>query len=636
MKAKYIIYLIGLASIFFTGLAKAQDRPNILWITLEDTSPQFMGSYGNKLVKTPVMDKLANEGVRFTSAFSTGTVCAPSRSTIITGCRTEVLGTANHRSSFPVPEFIIGFPSFLKNAGYFTSNNSKTDYNTNKEKWIIENSWNENSDKAGWWGRKEGQPFFCVFNYMSSHQSRTMTWPWEQYKGQILDQLAPGNITKESEIEVPPFYRRSPEMRKYLSRVYNSLNFTDIEVGKLLGRLEADGLKENTIIFCFADHGEGIPKGKCNPIGLGYRVPFFIWFPEKYRHLSPWENGKATDELISFEDLAPTLLSLIGADIPSYMRGRPFLGGQRKVPRDYVFGSHNRSGEAPDVARTVTDGQFIYTRVFMPQYPVLKYHKYFDQAAITQAIRKDYKDGLLNEGQSELLEKRPIEYLYDLKNDPWEMHNLVGDGQYVDILDNMREAVYNNVLEISDVHFLPEYELDKISEETTAFDYRQDEKKYPLKRIFGTANLVGKDERVVGQQLSLLKDYNPIVRYWAAVGVHVQGENVREYKDAIFEGLDDEYPCARIEMAALAWELYQEPKAAQIFEEYLLHEGNAYLAWQVLQSWVYMGEGARSFLPLVKELKEYISVDETSPLNTSIVTNSIDVLLYNLEKEPLD
>ena len=163
MKKLLIIVTVCLLTFLFVDTISAQDRPNILWITLEDTSPQFIGCYGNKDAKTPNIDKLASNGVRFTSAFSTGTVCSASRSTIITGVRTEKMGTSHHRSSFPIPEFIKGFPTYLKQAGYYTSNNSKTDYNTSNAKTIIKNSWNESSGKAGWWKRKEGQPFFQCF-----------------------------------------------------------------------------------------------------------------------------------------------------------------------------------------------------------------------------------------------------------------------------------------------------------------------------------------------------------------------------------------------------------------------------------------------------------------------------------------
>ncbi len=622
--------LLWVTALFFADISKAQDKPNILWITLEDTSPQFIGSYGNKHVKTPVMDELAARGVRFTNAFSTASVCSPSRSTIITGCSTEAMGTAHHRSYFPIPNFIDGFPSYLRKAGYYTTNCKKTDYNTSKERKIKKKSWNKCSKDAGWWGRKDGQPFFSVFNYMDCHQSRTMTWSMEKYEKTVLDNLSPKDITNDDEFEMPDFLLDSPEMRKQFARVYNSLNYTDIRIGKLLKRLEDDGLAENTIIFCYADHGEGIPKAKSNSIGLGYRVPFFVWFPKKYEHLNPWKNGTVTEELISFEDLAPSILSLAGVEIPSYMKGRPALGSKRQEPREYIFCSRNRCGESPDVVRSVTNGRYVYSRVFTPQYPSMKLHKYFDVADISKTMRKDYKDGKLNEGQAELFQKRPLEYLYDLKNDKWEMNNLALDPKYASILKDMRKAMFGRIKEVKDVHFLPEYELDQIAKKTTAYEYRQSKKLYPLKKVVKAASLVGQGKEVIAKQLKFLKHKNPVVRYWASVGLHVQGENMKDHKGLVLEAMKDSYPCVKIEMAALAWELFQDAAAKQILSEQLKGD-NAYLAWQVLQSILYMEEAkAKAFLPNVNETMQ-IGKNKKSPLSASIVQGSIDLILHQFD-----
>src|SRR6056297_1862034 len=189
-------------------------KPNILWVTIEDTSPQFIGCYGNEDARTPVIDNLAEEGVRFTNAFSTGTVCSPSRTAIITGVKTYKAGTGNHRSKYPVPEFIKGFPYYLQQQGYYTTNNVKTDYNVRGEKDFINEAWNESSNQAGWWNRQPGQPFFAVFNYNDSHQSRTMTMTYDWYQENVLDHLLTEEIIGEDEFEMPPFYRDSPEMRK--------------------------------------------------------------------------------------------------------------------------------------------------------------------------------------------------------------------------------------------------------------------------------------------------------------------------------------------------------------------------------------------------------------------------------------
>lgn len=193
----------------------SQQRPNILWLTYEDTSPYFVGCYGNEDAHTPVMDDLAENGIRFDNAFSTGTVSSPSRFCLITGCKPGKFGTGNHRSNYQIPSFIHGFPEFLRRAGYYTTNNSKTDYNHKMHRAMILDSWDESSGKASWRGRKPGQPFFAVFNSGHSHQSRTMTNPWEVYEEQVLSKLDKERILSVNDkFEMPLFYCDTPDMRK--------------------------------------------------------------------------------------------------------------------------------------------------------------------------------------------------------------------------------------------------------------------------------------------------------------------------------------------------------------------------------------------------------------------------------------
>lgn len=332
LSVTYKIFLGVIISLFFNPLAnvKAQEMPNVLWLVLEDTSPQYIGCYGNEQVNTPNIDRLAKGGVRFTNAYSTGTICSPSRSAIITGVKTYKMGTEHHRSNLRIPDFIKGFPAYLRSEGYYTSNNSKTDYNTSSAKRLIQESWDESSGNAGWWNRTTGQPFFAVFNFGDSHQSRTMTNPYEMYVKQVLEALPDSLHVRDEEIEMPPYYRDSKAMRKEMARVYNGVSLADFKLGKILERLERDGLMDSTIVFFYADHGQGMSAVKTNGNGQGYKVPFVIWFPEMYKHLSPWgTGGVVTNETINFTDLAPTLLGLAGVEVPEYMDGRSLMGKAR-------------------------------------------------------------------------------------------------------------------------------------------------------------------------------------------------------------------------------------------------------------------------------------------------------------------
>lgn len=567
----------------------AQEKPNILWVTIEDTSPHFIGCYGNKDARTPNIDQLAKKGIKFSAAFSTNSVCSPSRTTIITGVRTYAAGTGNHRSSVAIPDFMHGFPYYMRQAGYYTSNNSKTDYNLINRKTYTADAWNESSDQAGWWKRKPGQPFFAVFNYNDSHQSRTMTFPYSEYEKLILNELPVADRIGDNEFEMPPFYRDTPEMRKQLARVYNSLKYTDNKIGTLLGRLEKDGLSDSTIVFFYGDHGEGIPRGKTNGINLGYRVPFVIYFPPMYAHLSPWgKAGVVTDELIDFEDLGPTMISLAGGKVPDYMKGRVLIGANRSKTTDHIILTSDRSDEAPEMVRSVTDGRYMYSRNYLAFMPQARKIAYMDQGEIKQLIKKDFSDGLLNPLQRSLMEPRPAEFLYDVEKDKWETVNLAENPRYKKVLDKMRKQLDTEVMDSRDVMFLPEYEINKIKG-TTAYEFRLNDGNYHLKKIYDAAKLSGfRNADIAAQQVKLLKDANKIVRYWAAIGLRSQSTDVlQQYKQELLAAMNDTYAPVVVTASAICYDVFANPKGLDNVKKYMADE-NEDLAFMASNYVVYM------------------------------------------------
>ncbi|QZE14984.1 sulfatase [Halosquirtibacter laminarini] len=552
----------------------AQEKPNILWITIEDTSPQFIGCYGNKDAQTPAIDKLASEGVLFNNAFSTGTVCSPSRTAIITGVKTYETGTGNHRSAIPIPDYIKGFPYYLQKQGYYTSNNSKTDYNVKNERAFIAACWDESSPNAGWWKRAKGQPFFAVYNFMDSHQSRTMTNTYEWYEDHVLKNVK--NPIGENEFDMPPFYKDSPAMRKQFARVYNSIKLTDSKINKLLQRLEKDGLKENTIIFFYADHGEGIPRGKTNGINLGYRVPFVVWFPEKYEHLSPWgTGGVVSDELISFEDLAPTLISLAGGECPDYLKGRILMGNQRSPNTDHLILSSDRSDNGIDMVRTVTNGKYVYTKNFMPFMPEARYIRYMEIGDIKQQMRTDYKQGQLNEVQKRLFEPRPSESLYNIEEDRWELVNLIDDPEHQKMVKRMRKQLKKEMLQSRDVLLLPEYELNMVAKNIPPYAYRM-EKEYAIKEIGKGAWMSGeRGAKIAQKQAKNLSDPNKVVRYWASVGLRSQSKSdLNSCRADILKAIEDPYAPVAITAAAIAYNQWKNRKAELLLKSYCMDSNN--------------------------------------------------------------
>lgn len=579
-------------------------QPNVLWITIEDTSPQFIGSYGNSDSRTPVMDQLTREGVQFTNAFSTGTVCSPSRSAIITGIKTYELGTGNHRSNYSIPAWLKGFPYYLKQAGYYVTNNSKTDYNVANEKQFIAEAWNESSGKAGWWDREEGQAFFSVFNFNESHQSRTMTHPYEWYVENVLEMLPEEDRIAEDEFEMPPFYRDSPEMRKQMVRVYNSLKLTDNRIGDLLERLREDGLLQETIIFIFADHGEGMPRGKTNGINFGYRVPFTIWFPPKYEHLSPWGINTKTDELMSFEDLAPTMISLAGGKVPDYLKGRVLLGENRSPKADKLFLSSDRSDNGIDMIRTVTDGRFVYSRNFMPYMPEARYIRYMEIGEIKQIMRTDLENGLLNSIQESIFQSREPEVLYDIENDSWETNNLVGNSEYQDVLVEMRSALKAHLLERKDVLMLPEGELDRISKTTSPYEFRESESDFPFEAIYAAAELSGfRSSEILARQIDLLESSNPILRYWAAIGLKSQSKEALKANLAeLEEKVNDDYPYVSATLASIVYEINQAQESQEILKKSILSE-DKHLSLMAINYLLY-SEHKSPFIEPIREVYE--------------------------------
>ncbi|HEY9560635.1 MAG TPA: sulfatase, partial [Anseongella sp.] len=323
------------------------EQPNILWLVSEDNGP-FLGCYGDTFATTPNLDRLASEGILYKNAISAAPVCAPSRSTLITGMYPTSLGTLHMRSRYPVPEFVRFFPRYLREAGYYTTNNSKKDYNTIDQP----DAWDESSKTATYMNRPEGKPFFAVFNTSISHESSIH---------KPLDSLR----HNPEQAPLPPYHPETPEMKHDWAQYYDKMEAMDRWVGEKLRELEEAGLADNTIVFYYSDHAGILGRSKRYLYESGLRVPLIVRFPEKYAHLAPGKPGTRTDRVVSFIDLPPSILSLAGIDVPEYMQGEAFLGGQQTQPREYAFSFRGRMDGRIDLGRTVRDTQYRYIRNFM-------------------------------------------------------------------------------------------------------------------------------------------------------------------------------------------------------------------------------------------------------------------------------
>ncbi|UCG49418.1 MAG: sulfatase-like hydrolase/transferase [Phycisphaerales bacterium] len=520
------------------------DRPNILWITCEDINPR-LGCYGDTCAITPNLDKLAARAVRYTRAFATAPVCAPSRSCLITGVYATSLGSQHLRSSVKLPPRIKCFPEYLRAAGYYCSNNYKEDYN-----FTAPNAWNESSPRAHWRKRAPGQPFFSVFNFTSTHQGQ-INGSDEEFFAKYRSKLEPRERHDPAGITLPPYYPDTPFVRNIWARYYDLITFMDKQVGDLLGQLQADGLADNTIVFFFADHGLGLPRFKRTLYDSGLHVPLLVRFPDKYRHLAPARAGRSTDRLVSFVDFAPTVLSLVGLPVPPYMQGSAFLGPRPGRPREYIFGAASRVDEVYEMSRSVRDKRYKYIRNYMPHLPYIQPSEYPDRAEIMQELRRVAAGGRLTGPQkSWWLPAKPVEELYDTQTDPHEIDNLADAPKHNRTLRRLRKVLRQWIVETRDTGLLPEAEMHIRSAESTPYEMAKKPERYPIQRILAAADLVGKGRAELPELIKLLADGDGAVRYWAALGLAALEKEAAPATEALEESLKDEHPDVRFVAAA--------------------------------------------------------------------------------------
>jgi len=371
--------LAALLLTFFSCEQKtAETLPNILWITSEDMEP-LLGAYGDSYASTPHLDRLADKCIKFTHAYANAAVCSPARSTIITGAYASSLGTMHLRSDIAIPSFITPFPKLLRAAGYYCSNNQKEDYNFSDT-----TIWNESGAEAHWRNREANQPFFSVFNLEITHQSKVFGSD-SVFKKRILNIYEPDDWHDPALAPLPPYYPEDSIVCKMVARYYDNVSAMDHQVYEILEQLKQDGLEDRTIVFFYSDHGTGLPGGKRALYDMGTRVPLLIHVPEQYAHLFPSENGSIRQDLVSFIDLAPTVLDLAGVGVPDYMPGKPLTSPPSKEP---VYGFADRVDEGYELSRSVRMGEYLYIRNFMPELPLIQPNFYTDQSAIMQALTK--------------------------------------------------------------------------------------------------------------------------------------------------------------------------------------------------------------------------------------------------------
>lgn len=518
-----------------------QDRPNILWITCEDLSP-VLGCFGDAYARTPNLDRLASEGIRYTRAYATASVCAPARSCLITGVHPTAIGTMHLRGIMPLAREMNCFPAYLRRAGYYCSNNVKQDYNFVAPP----DAWDESSAKAHWKNRRPGQPFFSVFNLMHTHQGQ-IRYSREEFE-KISAGLPAGLRRDPAQAPLPPYYPDTPLVRLNIAALYTQVTLMDRRAGELLDELKAAGLEDSTIVFFFPDHGTGLPRGKRWLHESGTRVPLIIRFPERFRRLAPAPPGSAIDRLVCFEDFPPTVLRLAGVEPPPYMTGSPFLGAKAAPPREYVFATRDRVDENLLLSRAVRDRRYRYIRNYFPHRPRMEHSTYSEVGHVRRELRRLHAEGKLKGHQAWLMAPTtPPEELYDLENDPHELDNLVDSPAYRQTLERLRGELRRWMIRTRDTAFLPEDEMVRRSAPGNPYDMSRE--KFPVERILDAAELVGRGPQHIPAFRRLLGDSDSAVRYWAAVGLTALGERAKPALPELRKAIADPAPAVRIAAA---------------------------------------------------------------------------------------
>ncbi len=477
-----LIFTIALAACQDNSTSEALledpvDRPNILWLVTEDMGP-YIPPFGDSTVQTPNLSRLAAEGIRFTNVFSPSGVCAPSRSAIATGMYPSSIGANNMRAhsytevtglpayeAVPPPQVKM-FSELLRKHGYYCTNNKKTDYQFQAPI----TAWDENGPYAHWrHNENKDQPFFSIFNFTETHESGLFepygfrreeqrfyhagdtSFQWEG--GRMKESETTVYLPKDTEFDIPPYLPNNEITKRDMWKMYNNIAEMDRQVGMVLAQLEEDGLLANTVIFFYGDHGGPLPRQKRLIYDAGLKVPLIVRFPDKK------DAGSIDDQLISFIDLAPTVLRLASAKVPGYLQGRAFLSSDTPE-RKYIHAAGDRFDGFTDAIRAVRDDRFKYIRNYRPEQAYYLPVTFRERIPTMKELLRMRDANELDEVQALWFQSgKPKEELYDCLNDPHEVNNLAAAPDHAEKLAELRRELNRWIAEIGDQPNLPEREL---------------------------------------------------------------------------------------------------------------------------------------------------------------------------------
>ncbi|MEP3837680.1 MAG: sulfatase [Algibacter sp.] len=581
--------------VIFCISSKAQeDKPNILWLVVEDMSP-YLSTYGNHYTTTPTLNDFAKKSVVFTNAFSNGAQCSPARSTLISSIYAPMLATDLHREKRAVPKEFY-YPKYLKDAGYYCSNNSKTDYNANNGP---KNIWTASNKKASYINREDkSEPFFSVFNYNGTHTKRIATKNTKQRDSRT--------IALDS-VKLPPYLPDVAEIRDDIAWHYDAVNEMDGWIKSKLDELEASGEAENTIVFFYSDHGGCLPRGKAYLYDTGTRVPLMVRFPEKYRHLAGVKTPSTNNNLVGFVDFAPTIFNLLDVDIPDFMMGQPFLGKNLPEPKSEIFLYRANQEQNYIPSRALTTGRYKLIWNFNCAYPNGTRQSYQWQMPSYQGWDNANMKGEVNELQSIFWKPTEALEFFDTKTDPYEVKNLIDSEEHQDLIATMKTKLLDMMKKEKDLGLYP-WSMRNRKNIIPFYNYVR-ETQQPVSSVIDAAAFSSTaKEKDIPKLKTYLKSKQSAIRYWGTIGILqlLERKLIHEIPEEINNNFNNEDE--NIEVRLLSAEVLIKHHQNPVALKYILSKvkDNHFIAYAVLQN---LGNHAK---PIEKDL---IKLLENKKLN---------------------
>ena len=558
--------LLGLVFLgcFAIQLRAETKRPNIVWLLSEDNSKHYLKLFDENGAPAPNIEALARDGVVFERAFSCSPVCSVARTTLMTSCYGPRIGTQFHRKvkTAPMPDGLRMFPAYLREAGYYTTNNSKKDYNAIEGKGV----WDESSKKATWRKRpNKKQPFFHMQSFGQSHESSL------HFKQNQIDAAA--LQTSVDDVKLADYHPDTPLFRYTYARYHDRMREIDRQIGNIVTRLEEDGVLEDTFIFYFGDHGGVLPRGKGYVYESGLHVPLVVRVPKNFESLVTLKRGDRTQGFVEFIDFGPTVLHLAGVELPKQIDGKAFLGSDISpadlAKRDEAFGYADRFDEKYDLVRSLRKGRYKYIRNFQAYLPDGLQNNYRYRMLAYEQWRTMFRDGKLNAAQRAFFAAKPVEALYDIEADPHEVQNLAGQPQHAKKLAEMRQLLEQRMKSLPDLSLYPEsYLVDHVLDHPTEFgeQHRQE-----ISQLLDIANLSVLNFPDAQAELEkALASSNAMHRYWALVTCSCFGKTAAPLVPAAKKALSDKDLMVRLraaEFLGIVGEIDPQPVLAEILNE---------------------------------------------------------------------